>query len=145
MSNILIIENEDFLRNLYCEFLKMSGYEVDTAENGKDGLDKLSLFIPDLILLDIQMPVMDGIEFLSVIKEDRNYKNIPVFILTGITDMQKINKCLDLGAVGYMEKTTHPVELLDKIEMLLNEDSKKSSNTSLEFPYEERVSTENLS
>lgn len=120
MSKILLIENEDFLRKLYSEFLAMSKYDVETAENGRDGFLKLETFIPDLILLDIKMPVMDGPEFLKILRKSLKLRDIPVIILTGITDYIYIKECLELGAVDYVEKTTHPVDLLNKIEKLLS-------------------------
>ena len=120
MSKILLIENEEFLRKLYSEFLSMSKYQVETAENGKDGFLMLETFVPDIILLDIKMPVMDGPEFLKTLKKSLKFKDIPVIILTGVSEYVHIKECLELGAFDYVEKTTHPVDLLNKVEMLLN-------------------------
>lgn len=130
MSKILIIENEEFLRKLYSEFLSMSKYEVYTAENGKDALAVLESEIPDLIILDIKMPVMDGPEFLGIIKRNLKLKNIPVIVLTGLPEYVYIKECLELGADDYVEKTTHPVDLLDKVEFLLSEKSEPEIQTS---------------
>jgi len=120
MSKILLIENEAFLRKLYSEFLSMSKYDVQTAENGKAGLEKIKSVVPDLIILDIKMPVMDGPEFLRYIKKDIKHRHIPVLLLTGVPNQQDINECQQLGAVGYVEKSTHPVDLLNKIEKILS-------------------------
>ncbi len=122
MSKILLIENEEFLRKLYSEFLSMSKYEVDTAENGKDGFNRLDSFMPDLIILDIKMPVMDGPEFLKNIKKNMKLRDIPIIILTGVSEYVYIKECLELGANDYVEKTTHPVDLLNKVEHLLSEE-----------------------
>ena len=122
MPKILLIENEDFIRKLYSEFLSMSKYEVVTAENGKDGFEKLESFSPDLIILDIKMPVMDGPEFLKNIKSNMKLKDIPIIILTGVSEYEFIKECLELGANDYVEKTTHPVDLLNKVEHLLSEE-----------------------
>ena len=143
MSKILLIENESFLRKLYCEFLSMSKYEMQTADNGKSGFERLSSFEPDLIILDIIMPVMDGQEFLKIIKEDLKYKNIPVLLLTGITDTEKIEECLKLGAVDYVEKTTHPVDLLNKIENILDE-SLQEESTEYDPVTEQKYDVENI-
>ena len=139
MSKILLIENEDFLRKLYSEFLSMSKYQVETAENGKDGFLKLETFVPDLILLDIKMPVMDGPEFLKALKKSIKLRDIPVIILTGITEYVFIKECLELGAYDYVEKTTHPVDLLNKVEKLLSKEEKtqvKKSSESDEISYD---------
>ena len=125
MSKILLIENEAFLRKLYSEFLSMSKYEVHSAENGKTGLEKVSSIVPDLIILDIKMPVMDGAEFLRYIKKDIKFKDIPVLLLTGVPSQVEIDECLNLGAVGYVEKSTHPVDLLNKIEKILVKPAQK--------------------
>lgn len=125
MPKILLIENEAFLRKLYSEFLSMSKYEVHSAENGRLGLEKVGAVAPDIIILDIKMPVMDGAEFLKYIKQDIKYKNIPVLLLTGVPNQEDINECLNLGAVGYVEKSTHPVDLLNKIEIILTKEVKE--------------------
>ena len=143
MSKILLIENESFLRKLYCEFLSMSRYEMQTADNGKNGLERLASFRPDLIILDIIMPVMDGAEFLKIVKNDLKFKNIPVLLLTGITDMNKIETCLDLGAVDFVEKTTHPVDLLNKIENILDV-SVKEESAEYTSEYEQKYDMENM-
>ena len=143
MSKILLIENETFLRKLYCEFLSMSKYELQTADNGKSGYQRLSSFEPDLIILDIVMPVMDGEEFLKLIKEDIKFRNIPVLLLTGITETEKINKCIELGALDYVEKTTHPVDLLNKIENILHE-SFQEDTTEFTPTDEQKYDMENI-
>ncbi len=129
MSKILLIENEDFLRKLYSEFLSMSKYEVVTAENGKDGFAKLDSFSPDLIILDIKMPVMDGPEFLKNIKSNMKLRDIPIVILTAVSEYVYIKECLELGANDYVEKTTHPVDLLKKVEHLLSEEDEPEIKT----------------
>ena len=120
MKKILLIENEDFLRKLYSEFLSMSKYQVETAENGKEGFSKLESFVPELIILDIKMPVMDGPEFLREIKKNMKLKDIPIIILTGVSEYVYIKECLELGACDYVEKTTHPVDLLNMVERMLS-------------------------
>lgn len=131
MLKILLIENEEFLRKLYSEFLSMSKYQVETAENGKDGFDKLDSFLPDLIILDIKMPVMDGPEFLRKIKSSIKLRDIPIIILTGVSEYVYIKECLELGANDYVEKTTHPVDLLNKVEHLLSDEVEPEIKTSV--------------
>jgi len=121
MPRMLIIEDEELLRNLYSELLEMKGFHVDTAIDGKTALEQLNeIRKPDLILLDINMPEMDGIEFLRIIKGNEKLKRIPVVLVTGVIQVEKISAGLDLGAVGYIEKASSPVEVISKIEMILN-------------------------
>ena len=119
MARILVIEDEELLRNLYAELLEMKGYKVDTSADGQNALEFLSDTRPDLMLLDVNMPNLDGIEFLRKIKTDNKLKKIPVLLITGVIQVEKISACLDLGAVGYIEKANSPVEVMSKIEMVL--------------------------
>lgn len=120
MPRMLVIEDEELLRNLYSELLEMKGFHVETATDGKTALENLNdTRRPDLILLDINMPEMDGIEFLRIIKSNSKLKRIPVILITGVIQVEKISAGLDLGAVGYIEKANSPVEVMSKIEMIL--------------------------
>ena len=107
----------------------MSSYEVVTTENGREGLKILNEFKPDLILLDIVMPVMDGKEFLEVKRVNIKLKDIPVLLLTCVTDAEEIKDCLELGALDCVLKTTHPVDLLNKIESVLEGDIEDVQDT----------------
>ncbi len=120
MPRILVIEDEELLRNLYTELLEMKGYHVETANDGKIALEKLNeTRKPDLILLDINMPHMDGVEFLRIIKSNNKLKRVPVILISGIIQVEKISAALDLGAISYVEKANSPVEVMNKIEMVL--------------------------
>ena len=120
MPRMLVIEDEELLRNLYSELLEMKGFHVETSVDGKTALENLNdTRKPDLILLDINMPEMDGIEFLKIIKSNDKLKRIPVILITGVIQVEKISAGLDLGAVGYIEKANSPVEVMSKIEMIL--------------------------
>jgi len=120
MPRILVIEDEELLRNLYRELLEMKGYHVETANDGKIALEKLNeTRKPDLILLDINMPHMDGVEFLRIIKSNNKLKRVPVIVITGIIQVEKISAALDLGAISYVEKVNSPLEVMNKIEMIL--------------------------
>ena len=119
MTRILVIEDEELLRNLYCELLEMKGFTVYKSIDGQDALNILEESKPDLILLDINMPKLDGIEFLKRVKADDKLRGIPIILITGVIQVEKVSKCLDLGAVGYIEKANSPVEVMNKIEMVL--------------------------
>lgn len=120
MTKILVIEDEELLRHLYSELLEMKGYDVATAEEGKSAIAYLNQNAnPDLILLDINMPQMDGVEFLRIINNDNRFRRVPVIVLTGVVQVEKIGSCLSLGAVGYIEKANSPVEVMKKIELIL--------------------------
>ena len=117
---ILIVEDEEQVRQLYAKFLEKKGYKVETAENGQKALDFLSDNRPDLILLDMNMPELNGKEFLKIIKADNKLRSIPVLLMSGgIVQDDKIAECLSLGAVGCIEKANSPVEVKNNIQIVL--------------------------
>jgi len=110
---ILIVDDEARIVNFLRTKLKASGYEVLTADNGVEGLEQAQAQEPDLIVLDLLMPKMDGLEML---KELRSFSAVPVIILTAKgTDVDRI-KGLQLGADDYLPKPFNPDELVARIE-----------------------------
>lgn len=116
MYKILIIEDEEFLRRLYSDAFKSRGYQVESAENGEKGIEMLSEYRPELVILDLRMPVMDGYQFLQKTKNDPALKKYPVILLTNCQEIREIGKCLSLGAIGYLEKTGSPTDVVKKVE-----------------------------
>lgn len=114
-KKILLIEDEESLRLLYQEELEEFGYDVSTANNGKEALKKLIKEKPDLIILDIVMPEMDGIETLGRILSIK--KNIPIILYTAHPGYQ--NDFMSWAADAYILKSTDLKELKEKIEELL--------------------------
>ncbi len=86
MKKVLIIEDEKPLRDVYALILQTEGFKVATAENGESGLKKLKAFNPDLIILDILMPVMGGKEFLETAKLKKNYPETNTIIVSNLSD-----------------------------------------------------------
>jgi len=120
-KKILVIEDEATLQKALNEVLSEEGYEVVSSLDGLRGLELAKEEIPDLILLDIILPKMDGFEVLKKIKEDDKTSQIPVIILTNLSDINDIQKALDLGATTYLVKADFHIEdVLKKIEKVLN-------------------------
>ena len=103
--SILIIEDNELNREMLCAMLE-DRYHVFQAENGKEGLEVLQDQYRNisLIVLDVQMPVMNGYEFLKVVKEDDLLKEIPVIVATGSNDVEEEERCLELGATDFVIK-----------------------------------------
>ncbi len=114
ISNILIIDdnpsNIDFLLGLLTE------YDISAAVDGERALDQIAQEIPDLILLDVSMPGMDGYEVCSILKSDPKTKDIPVLFLSANTDAESIVKGFDVGGVDYITKPYRPREVLARVE-----------------------------
>jgi len=102
---IIIIEDDHFFQNFYSLKLKEMGYEVEVASDGREGLEKIKTFLPDLILLDIIMPVMDGFEVLTALKNDSTISRSPVVVFSTLGQESDIKKAIELGAKDYINKS----------------------------------------
>ncbi|MDD5110592.1 MAG: response regulator [Patescibacteria group bacterium] len=115
-KKILIVEDEPNLLELYRLALERDGFEVFTASNGEAGLMLVRGNAPDLVLLDILMPKVDGYEMLKRLKEDAKAKNIPVVIFSNLSQKEEIEKGLKLGAQDFIIKTSvTPREMVEKV------------------------------
>jgi len=120
MKKILFIEDESSLQKALGDVLRENNYEVVSALDGEIGLRLAKSEKPDLALLDIILPKMNGIEVLKALKEDPETRDIPVIILTNLENMEDINKAIELGAAAYLVKAQYAMEeVIDKIEKAL--------------------------
>lgn len=121
----MIVEDDSFVMDIYQTKLSQEGYVVIEARDGLEALEHLEKEKPDLILLDIIMPRMDGMEVLKKIKEDERFSNIPVILLTNLSQKEEINLGLGLGANDYLIKSHFtPSEVLEKIKVYLPDGEK---------------------
>ena len=117
---ILLVEDDEFLAELYATKLKLENYEVALATDGEKGLKMIKEKKPDLILLDIILPKMDGFEILKAIKNEKELKDIPVILLTNLSQKDEVKKGLDLGANDYLIKAHFmPSEVVKKIKQTI--------------------------
>ena len=122
---ILLVEDDTFLVEMYTTKFELEGFEVVSAEDGKRGLELAKKENPDVILLDILMPKMDGFEVLDELKKEAVTKDIPVILLTNLGQQDDIKKGFEKGAVGYLVKAHFmPSEVVDKIKGILEESKK---------------------
>lgn len=120
-KKILIVEDDVFIRDIYQVKFSQENFEVHVAEDGKKAVEKLQNIIPDIILLDIMMPYMNGMEVLRSIKEDERLKNIPIIILTNISEKEKVNEGIEYGVTDYLIKSHFtPSEVVHKVDTLLS-------------------------
>ena len=98
MARILVVEDDHDLNNAYCVILKNEGHEVVSAFDGKEALAKLKGFSPDLILLDLLMPVMGGLEFLQRYDLIKAHNSVKVLIFTNMENSPEVNEAYKLGA-----------------------------------------------
>ena len=110
-AKILVVDDDDSLRELLRMHLASAGYEVSTAPDGIRAGHQVLKNPPDLILLDVNMPHMDGFEFIAALKADKTLPDIPVIFLTSVEDGEHRGK--ELGAVGYLTKPVRADRLLE--------------------------------
>ena len=119
-KTILIIEDDKFLRDLIAKKLKKEGFDISEAIDGEKGLKKTKTEKPDLVLLDLILPGIDGFEVLAEIKKDSALIKIPIIILSNLGQKDDIERGMKLGAVDYLIKAHFtPGEIIDKIKTIL--------------------------
>lgn len=119
-KKILIVEDDKFLRELVAKKLTAEGFDVQEAIDGESGVKKAKEIRPDIILLDLILPGIDGFEVLSRIKEDPATEMIPVIILSNLGQKEDIERGLKLGASDFLVKAKFtPSEIIEKIKNLL--------------------------
>ena len=119
-KKILIIEDDRFLRELIARKLTDEGFETLEAGEGEQGLKKIKEEKPDLVLLDLILPSIDGFEVLSRMKEDAKVSSIPVIILSNLGQREEVERGLKSGAIDYLIKAHFtPGEIIEKIKGVL--------------------------
>jgi len=117
---IMVIDDDDRLLSLYEATLKSQGYRVTTASDGEQGLARVIQEKPDLVLLDIMMPKVHGINVLDILKATPDTKDIKIIILTAISDEKTKEKALFLGADDFIVKAESSItDILDRIQKVL--------------------------
>lgn len=117
---VLIVEDDKFLRELISQKLSKEGFDVSTAIDGEEGVKKIKEIKPEIILLDLILPGIDGFEVLTQTKADSSVSSIPVIILSNLGQKEDIERGLKLGATDYLIKAHFtPGEIIEKIENIL--------------------------
>lgn len=117
-ASILAVDDSTTNIALLEGILKEEGYIVETASNGKQALQMIEKRKPDLILLDLMMPRINGFKLLEKLKEDEECRNIPVFVVSARTNTKSIRKAMDLGADDFFKKPLDINVLLEKVKQL---------------------------
>lgn len=118
--HILLVEDDTFLANIYKTKFEMEKFKISIAENGETGWEEAKKKKPDIILLDILLPKMDGFAVLEKLKADSELKQIPVILLTNLGQKDDVEKGLELGAVDYLIKAHFkPSEVVEKVRKVL--------------------------
>ena len=119
-KRVLVVDDEPDIRKVVSFRLKKAGYEVTTAVNGKEALECVQKERPDLILLDLRLPIMDGYEVCKRLKSDEVLKSIPVILLTASMASTVREKTKEYNADDYMVKPFDPDKLMEKIKKFIS-------------------------
>jgi len=125
MTSILVTDDDEMIRAITVSRLEREGYEVSIAEDGVQALAQLAKQPFDLILLDVMMPNMNGLEVLEHLQKHNEWKDIPVIMLTAVGDKSQVVKCLQLGADNYLVKPFQIHDLKIRIREVLAKSSKQ--------------------
>lgn len=116
---ILVVDDEQDIIQTLRMFLELEGYEVATAMDGEDALNMVHLLSPDLVVLDMMLPVMNGDELVSIVKNDEKLKNIPVILITAFAQKRNEEIMSNAGVDFYLKKPFELDQLNNKIKELL--------------------------
>ncbi|QQG46107.1 MAG: response regulator [Candidatus Niyogibacteria bacterium] len=120
--SVLIVEDDKFLRDLLVLKLKKEGFKISEALDGQEGLNKARSVKPNIIVLDLIIPVKDGFAFLEEMKKDPQIESIPVIVLSNLGQREDIERAKALGAKDYMVKAQlTPIEVVERIKAILRE------------------------
>lgn len=120
MKTILLIEDDPFLVDIYTIKLRESGFSVESAFDGEEGLRKLKEKKPDLLILDIVLPNIDGWELLREIKSIKGSERLPVIVLSNLGQKQEVEKGIELGVTKYLIKAHYtPSEVVQEVKKIL--------------------------
>ena len=116
---ILVADDEEDIKSVLEMFLDVAGYDVVSAYDGLDAIEKIKESKPDLVLMDIMMPLIDGIEVVRQMKADDSIKHIPVVMLTAASKSDMVDKAMKAGAHDYIQKPFEPEQVQSLIEKIL--------------------------
>ena len=118
---ILVVDDDPFILDMYVLKFKDTGFQIDTATDGKIGLEKIKSFKPDMVLLDVVMPKMDGFDVIKKLKEENEPRNFKILFLTNFGQKEDVDRGMQLGADGYIIKAHFtPSEVVAKVKEILN-------------------------
>ncbi|ELR65816.1 two component transcriptional regulator, winged helix family [Photobacterium marinum] len=117
---VVVADDQDFMLKIISTMLEPKGIRVEKASNGVEAILKSKVILPDLVILDIDMPIMNGIETLAAMKHVPQLAEMPVIMLTSYTDIKNFQRCLELGANDYIVKPTNAETMINKISSVLS-------------------------
>jgi two-component system, cell cycle response regulator DivK len=117
---VLVVDDYADSRDVYAEYLKYAGFRVAEAANGQEALDKVGELLPDVVIMDLSLPIMDGWEATRRLRRDPETRGIPIIALTGHVLAGHSNRAKEAGCDAYLAKPCLPEELLEEVKSMLS-------------------------
>jgi two-component system cell cycle response regulator DivK len=118
-QKILVVEDNELNLKLFCDLLRAHGYEAEPVRDGREAVDRARAFAPDLIIMDIQMPYISGLELIEQMKADEELKTIPIMAVTAYAAKGDEERIRDAGAEGYVSKPISVIRFVEAVAGLL--------------------------
>ena len=118
-QKILVVEDNELNLKLFCDLLRAHGYEAEPVRDGREAVDRIRALLPDLIIMDIQMPHITGLELIEQIKADEELKRIPIMAVTAYAAKGDEERIRDAGAEGYVSKPISLMRFVESVAALL--------------------------
>lgn len=120
MMKVLIVEDDPIMLKIYIKKFQLAGFDVDSAQDGEAGLNKVKTIMPDMVLMDVMLPKLNGIEAMEKAKADPATANVPFLILTNLSTTDDADTAIKKGAIAYIVKSdVTPAQVVVKVKELL--------------------------
>lgn len=120
-QKILVVEDNELNLRLFCDILRAHGYEAEPVRDGREALERARAFSPDLVIMDIQMPHISGLEIIEQLKADEALRAIPIMAVTAFAAKGDEDRIRDAGAEGYVSKPISVMRFVEAVRGLLEE------------------------
>ena len=118
-QKILVVEDNELNLKLFCDLLRAHGYEAEPVRDGREAVERARGFAPDLVVMDIQMPHISGLELIEQLKSDESLKDIPIMAVTAYAAKGDEERIRDAGAEGYVSKPISVLRFVQSVEALV--------------------------
>lgn len=143
-QKILVVEDNELNLKLFCDLLGAHGYAAEPVRDGREALERARAFAPDLVVMDIQMPHISGLELIEQMKADDGLRATPIMAVTAYAARGDEERIRDAGAEGYVSKPISVVRFVEAVRQLLEDAAARQDASPPETGYEESEQTESL-
>jgi len=137
-QKILVVEDNELNLKLFCDLLRAHGYSVEPVRDGREAVERARAFAPDLVVMDIQMPHISGLELIEQMKADDGLKAIPIMAVTAYAAKGDEERIRDAGAEGYVSKPISVLKFVEAVRALLDADAIRTAKSAASAEEPER-------